>query len=101
MPSGCRLIPVNRNIDEAPDGKVYPGLKAIRMEIDMMDIFRHPMCVLLLAEEAVAVGVSEFRLQDDVVNVEVVSIRRAVGFFVVMNHCIVLKHRHRFGASRN
>ena len=83
---GYRIIPVNPNIDEALAEKTYPDLKSVPVQIDMVDIFRLPMFVTRVVEEAVAIGVRYIWMQDGVVNEEAASRARAAGLSVVMDN---------------
>lgn len=93
---GYRIIPVNPVEKEILGEKCYASLRDIPEPVDIVDVFRNPDAVGPIADEAVAIGAKCLWLQEGVVNQEAADRAAATGLDVVMDHCILKKHRALF-----
>jgi len=99
--AGYRIIPVNPNIREALGEKAYPSLLEIPGElaekIDLVDVFRRPVYVDEIVEQAIWLKIPAIWLQEGVINERAAEKARNAGIFVVMDLCVLKEHRARFG----
>lgn len=92
MKAGYTIIPVNPGHDELLGLPCYPNLRAIPLQVDMVDIFRRPEAILAIVEDAVAIGARFIWMQEGVVNEEASAIAEAEGLSVVMDRCTKIDH---------
>jgi len=87
--TGYDMIPVNPGLvgQEIRGLKVYPSLDAIDRPVDMVEVFRQPGELPLIATQAVAIGAKVLWGQIGVVNKEAARIAERGGLKVVMNRC--------------
>lgn len=90
---GYTIFPVNPGQTEIAGEKCYPDLKSIPVPVDVVDVFRSPEHVLPIAEAAVEIGAKALWLQDDVINEDAAKLAEAAGLLVVMNDCMMRRHR--------
>lgn len=93
---GYRIIPVNPNIREALGEKAYASLLDIPEKIDLVNIFRRPIFVQEVVDQAIQRKVPAVWMQEEVIHEEAAQKARDAGLFVVMDRCILLEHRARF-----
>jgi predicted CoA-binding protein len=97
---GYKIIPVNPHITEALGEKSYPSLLDLPPElaktIDMVDVFRRPIYVDEVVDQAIQLHIPAIWLQEGVVNERAAERARRAGIFVVMDLCILKEHRARF-----
>ena len=60
-----------------------------------MDVFRRSEHVMPIAEAAIDIGAKALWLQDNVINEEAARLAEEKGLFVVMNDCMMRRHRQR------
>jgi len=94
---GYRIIPVNPNIQEALGEPSYPSLLAVPEKIDIVDIFRRPEFVEEVVDQAIQLKVGAVWMQEEVIHPAAAEKARQAGIFVIMDRCILLEHRARFG----
>jgi hypothetical protein len=94
---GYRIIPVNPQIQEALGEKSYPSLLDVPEKIDIVDIFRRPEFVEEVVDQAIQLKVPAVWMQEEVIHEKAAEKARQAGIFVVMDRCILLEHRARFG----
>jgi len=58
-----------------------------------VDVFRRPEHVLSIAEATVEIGAKALWLQDGVINEEATKLAEEAGLLVVMNDCMLRRHR--------
>jgi predicted CoA-binding protein len=92
MEAGYTIIPVNPGHDELLGLPCYPSLRAIPLQVDMVDIFRRPEAILTIVEDAVAIGARFIWMQEGIVNEEASAIAEAAGLSVVMDRCTKIDH---------
>jgi len=98
---GLRIVPVNPNIVEALGEHSYPSLRDIPFPVDVVDVFRRPIAVPEIAEDAVAIGAKALWLQLGVINREGAEIACHAGLDVVMDRCLKVEWmRNAATASR-
>tara|TARA_B100000929_G_scaffold107520_1_gene85080 strand:+ start:331 stop:732 length:402 start_codon:yes stop_codon:yes gene_type:complete len=90
---GYEIIPVNPGHKKISGMTCYPSLLEIPYKIDVVDVFRRPEHVLPIAELAVEICAKALWLQDTVINVEAAEIAEKAGLLVVMNDCMLRRHR--------
>jgi len=96
---GYRIIPVNPGFEELLGERCYPDLRSIPegVSVDIVDVFRRPEHVPLIAEEAIARGVRALWLQLGISNPEAERRAAEAGLQVVADRCLGVEHRLRFG----
>lgn len=92
MKAGYTIIPVNPGHDELLGLPCYPNLRAIPLQVDMVDIFRRPEAILAIVEDAVAIGARFIWMQEGLINEEASAIAEAAGLSVVMDRCTKIDH---------
>ena len=90
---GYDIIPVNPGHKKIAGMTCYPSLLEIPCKIDVVDVFRRPEHVLPIAELAVEICAKALWLQDTIINVEAAEIAEKAGLLVVMNDCMLRRHR--------
>jgi len=93
LEQGYTIIPVNPGQKEIAGLKCYPSLLDIPEKVDVVDVFRRSEFVLPIAEAAVEIGAKALWLQEHVVNEEAAQLAEDAGLLVVMNDCMLRKHR--------
>ena len=92
MEAGYTIIPVNPGQDTILDLPCYRSLKAIPMQVDMVDIFRRPEAVLPIVEDAIAIGAKYIWMQEGIVHKEAAAKAEAAGLIVIMDRCTKIDH---------
>ena len=94
---GYDIIPVNPGHKEIASMTSYPSLLDIPVKVDVVDVFRKPEHTVPISEAAVEIGAKALWLQDGVVNQEATKLAEDAGLLVVMNDCMLRRHRQLFG----
>lgn len=94
---GYRIIPVNPQIESALGEKAYDSLLDVPEKIDIVNIFRRPEFVEEVVDQAIQLKVPVIWMQEEVVHEKAAQKARQAGIFVVMDRCILVEHRARFG----
>ena len=94
---GYHIIPVNPQIEVALGEKAYASLLDVPDKIDIVNIFRRPEFVEEVVDQAIRLGVPTVWMQEEVIHEKAAQKARHAGIFVVMDRCILLEHRTRFG----
>ena len=97
LDQGYRIIPVNPQIESALGEKAYPSLLDVPERIDIVNIFRRPEFVEEVVDQAIQLKVPVIWMQEEVVHEKAAQKARHAGIFVVMDRCILVEHRARFG----
>jgi len=91
---GFKIVPVYPKGDEILGEKVYNSLSEIPFAVDMVDIFRKPQALDMVADACIARGdIKVFWAQKDIVNNEAASKAKSNGMVVVQNMCAMVEHR--------
>jgi predicted CoA-binding protein len=98
---GFRVIPVNPQL--APDAllnelgeRCYPDLDSIPEPVQIVDVFRRPEHLPVIAEQAARKGARILWGQLGVVNLEAAERARKAGMTVVMDRCPAIEYRRLF-----
>ena len=94
---GYRIIPVNPQIESALGEPAYASLLDVPEKIDIVDIFRRAQFVEEVVDQAIQLNVPEIWMQEEVIHEKAAQKARQAGIFVVMDRCILIEHRARFG----
>ena len=91
---GYKIVPVYPKGDEILGEKVYRSLEEIPFAIDMVDIFRKPDALDLVANACIARGdVKFFWAQQGIVNNTAAKKAEEAGMKVVQNCCTMVEHK--------
>ncbi len=94
---GYDIIPVNPGHKEIAGMISYPSLLDIPVKVDVVDVFRRPEHAVPISEAAVEIGAKALWLQDGVINQEAIKLAEDAGLLVVMNDCMLRRHKQFFG----
>ena len=94
---GYDIIPVNPGHKEIAGMTSYPSLLDIPVKVDVVDVFRRPEHAVPISEAAVEVGSKALWLQDGVINDEAARLAEDASLLVVMNDCMLRRHKQFFG----
>ena len=94
---GYDIIPVNPGHKEIAGMTSYPSLLDIPFKVDVVDVFRRPEHAVPISEAAVELGAKALWLQDGVINDEAAKLAEDASLLVVMNDCMLRRHRQFFG----
>ena len=94
---GYVIIPVNPGHKEIAGMTSYPSLLDIPVKVDVVDVFRRPEHAVPISEAAVEIGSKALWLQDGVINDEAARLAEDASLLVVMNDCMLRRHRQFFG----
>ena len=91
---GYKVYPVNPTIRFAGGDRSYPSLAEVPKPIDVVDVFRDPVHLDGIVDEAIAVGAKVLWAQLDVISSDQEPERRAknAGLKVVSNRCMRIEH---------
>ncbi len=90
---GYKIIPVNPGHATILGEKCYPSLKDIPEPIKAVDVFRRPEHVDPIVDDTIAIEAKALWLQDGVVNEVAAKRAEDAGLHVVMDDCMLRKHR--------
>jgi hypothetical protein len=90
---GYRIVPVNPNVATVLGEPAYPGLRAVPVPVEVVDIFRKPDAVPEIVEDAIAMGARVIWMQEGIAHNAAADRARAVGLTVVMNKCMLKELR--------
>jgi predicted CoA-binding protein len=92
---GYKIVPVYPKEEEILGEKVYRSLKEIPFAVDMVDIFRKPDALEVIADAAIERGdVKVFWAQKDIVNNAAAQKAKDAGMRVVQNQCAMVDHKN-------
>lgn len=90
--NGYEVVGVNPAISKAGDFDVYPSLKDVPFEIDIVDVFRRSEHIPELVEDVLAVKPKVLWLQQGIRNDEAVSPIKEAGIETIQDTCIAVMH---------
>jgi uncharacterized protein len=91
---GYKIVPIYPKEEMILGEKVYTSLQDIPFEIDMVNIFRKPDALDMIADACIKRGdVKVFWAQKGIVNNEAATKAKNAGMSVVQNHCSMVEHR--------
>ncbi len=91
--AGYRIIPVNPKESEVLGEKAYARLADVPEPVDIVNIFRRPVDVPPVVEQAIAKGAKAIWMQLGIANEEAARAAEQAGLLVVQDHCIMVEHR--------
>lgn len=91
---GYRILPVNPTVDEVLGEKSYASLTDLPIKPDIVNVFRLPQYIPAIVEEMLHLGLKNLWVQLGIINREAAARAEAAGIHVVMDHCIMVEHRH-------
>ena len=94
---GYDIIPVNPGHNEIAGMTSYPSLLDIPVKVDVVDVFRRSEHAAPISEAAVEIGSKALWLQDGVINDEAAKLAEDASLLVVMNDCMLRRHKQFFG----
>ena len=94
---GYDIIPVNPGHKKIAGMTSYPSLLDIPVKVDVVDVFRRPEHAVPISEAAVEIGSKALWLQDGVINDEAARLAEDASLLVVMNDCMLRRHKQFFG----
>ena len=94
---GYHVIPVNPREAEVLGQRAVGSLSDIDEPIDIVNVFREPSVVPLLAGEAAAVGAKALWLQFGVIHAAGAAQAHDAGLAVVMDRCLKIEHARYLG----
>ena len=89
---GYKIIPVNPTISESLGEKAYPSLLDVPDKVDIVNVFRRPKDVPVVADEAIAIKARVLWMQEGIVNEPAAEKAKAAGLKVVMDRCIMVEY---------
>ena len=93
--AGYKIVPVYPKEDTILGEKVYRSLLEIPFNIDMVNIFRKPQALSVIADASIERGdVKVFWSQKGIVNNEAAQKAKDAGMIVVQNMCSMVEHKH-------
>ena len=91
---GYKIVPVYPKGDEILGEKVYKSLADIPFTVDMVNIFRKPAALDLIADACIARDdVKVFWAQKGIFNNEAAAKAKDAGMRVVQNQCSMVDHK--------
>ncbi|MBD3798613.1 CoA-binding protein [Sulfuricurvum sp.] len=92
--AGYKIVPVYPKEETILGEKVYRSLAEIPFAVDMVNIFRKPDALDVIADACIERGdVKVFWAQKGIVNNKAAKKAVAAGMRVVQNHCSMVEHR--------
>jgi len=92
--AGFQIVPVYPKEEEILGEKVYRSLSEIPFKVDMVDIFRKPLVIKNVIEEAIKRGdVDTIWTQIGLVNNEAAKMAQVAGMSIVQNKCTKIEHQ--------
>ncbi|MDA7816687.1 CoA-binding protein [Sulfurimonas sp.] len=92
---GFKIVPIYPKEDQILGEKVYRSLAEIPFDVDMVDIFRKPDALDMIADVCIERGdVKVFWSQKGIVNNKAASKAKNAGMRVVQSMCSMVEHKH-------
>jgi len=90
---GFKIIPIYPKEDMILGEKVYRSLLEIPFKVDMVDIFRKPKVLDMIADACIERGdIKVFWAQKDIINNNAAAKAKNAGMKVVQNMCAMVEH---------
>jgi uncharacterized protein len=89
-----KIYPINPAIPEVLGEKSYASLSDLPIKPDIVNVFRLPKFIPAIVDEMIKLGLPNLWVQQGIVNREAAARAEAAGIHVVMDHCIMVEHRH-------
>lgn len=92
--NGYTIIPVSSKYDEVLGLKAYPTLADIPVPVDVVQLIVRGEYTPPYVDQAIDIGAKAIWMQLGISNDEAAEKARAAGLDVVMNHCMMVEHKH-------
>ena len=89
-------IPVNPKYQAIDNKKCYSNLESIKKSVETVNIFRRSKYVLPIIKSAIKINAKAIWMQDGIINQEAFEAAKNAGLLVVMNDCILRRHRELY-----
>ncbi len=97
LSEGYDVTPVNPREAEVLGRRSYASVRDVTGPLEIVDIFREPVAVPDIVEEAIAAGAKVIWMQLGVIHEAAAERARQAGLEVVMDHCVKIEHARFFG----
>ena len=96
---GYNVIPINPNTAEKEifGKRIFPNLKSLTEQVDMVDMFRPEAEAYNLVNDSIEIGAKVFWMQLDIINIDAAKKAEKSGMKVVMNRCPKIEYARLFG----
>jgi predicted CoA-binding protein len=91
---GYRILPVNPLVESVLGEKSYPTLSDLPVKPDVVNVFRLPQYIPAIVDEMLVLGLKNIWIQLGIINNQAAEKAEAGGINVVMDHCVMVEHRH-------
>jgi predicted CoA-binding protein len=91
--SGYRIIPVNPKVREVLGEPAYPDLLSVPAPVDIVNIFRNPVYVPEIVQQAITKGAKVVWMQPGAENYDAADLAEAAGIKAVVGMCMRVQHR--------
>lgn len=91
---GYKIIPVTSKLDEVLGEKAYASLTDIPEPVDVVQLIVRGEYTPPYVDQAIEIGAKAVWMQLGISNDEAAEKARAAGLDVVMNHCMMVEHKH-------
>lgn len=92
--AGYQIIPVTAKHEQVLGEKAYPTLADIPVPVDVVQMIIRGEYTPPYVDQAIDIGAKAIWMQLGISNEEAAEKARAAGLDVVMNHCMMVEHRH-------
>jgi signal transduction histidine kinase/predicted CoA-binding protein len=96
---GYTIIPINPMYDQVLGEVAYPDLRALKMPIDVVLVFRRSEFVPEIVDQAIKIGARVIWMQEGIVNLVAAAEAKDAGLDVVMDTCMRKTHQRLFGSK--
>ena len=94
---GYQVIPVNPRESQILGERSYKSLVDVPVPVDIVNVFRAPDALPVIAEEAVKIRAGNLWCQFGVINEEGARIAESGGVSVIMDRCLKVEHARYVG----
>jgi predicted CoA-binding protein len=91
---GYRIIPVTAKHEEVLGQKAYATLADIPEPVDVVQLIVRSEYIPPYVDQAIEIGAKAIWMQLGISHEEAAERARAAGLDVVMNHCMMVEHKH-------
>ncbi len=92
-------VPVQQHAGEVLGQIAYPGLRAIPIPVDVVDIFVRPQDTGPIIDDAIAIGAKVIWLQQGITNDAGLARARQAGLIATQDRCTMVEHRCATGGG--
>lgn len=92
--AGYTIIPITDRLDEVLGEKAYPTLADVPVPVDIVQLIVRGERTPPYVDQAIDIGAKAIWMQLGIRNDEAAEKARAAGLDVVMDHCMMVEHKH-------